>query len=646
MTSSGKGEDMVTTEGQLSLFDFGKEAFRIKKKIRLIELFGGIGAQSKSLEALGADFENWRYVEWCYKSIASYKAIHFPEDRKDYSEGMSVHDVRKFIADSGVSDDWNSPMGERKAMALPERKARMIFNDIKASRCIPDITKAKASDFGISENGYCYVMTYSFPCQDLSLAGKRKGMAKGGGTRSGMLWEVERILREMRSDGKVPDVLVMENVPQVTKDSVSWNGWLQFLESIGYTSVGGVLNAKDFGIPQNRERFFLVSALGDYAVGFPGAKIVGRHCLKDFCEAKAERRFFITEDQLKGIVSWGRKHFNPDDFAKDCIGTIETTQTKGMAKFIGLDDAPKPLQNIEGETARPILSSEGGRGNQYNYIGIATDCDGISTNDSESHFRGPLKGLSRTIKTDGKQGAQIEVVGNMNGHQSGNVYSSEGIAPSLCAHTHGETNESYAFDKQTVVLLNSSDEKGKERHLQDRIYSEEGISPTINATPSFSPSFAFGGNEIIQIGNASKDRDGFKNPTAGRVYSPEGISPTLNTDGGGSHIPLVSCDANGLGVYGIGGKFLYVRRLMPIEAWRLMGFGSKDYELASESLKRFRKESFPLSHEAWLYHEAGDSIVVTVLMAVFGELLGVGWEGMVGDYAEGLMRERGKTWAR
>lgn len=84
----------------------------------------------------------------------------------------------------------------------------------------------------------------------------------------------------------------------------------------------------------------------------------------------------------------------------------------------------------------------------------------------------------------------------------------------------------------------------------------------------------------------------------------------------------------------------YIRRLLPIEAWRLMGFDKKDYELASESLKRFRKDSFPLSHESWLYHEAGDSIVVTVLMAVFGELLGIEWKEKVEAYVKKLFHER------
>lgn len=416
--------------GQMSLFDFGKEKFTTNKRIRLIELFGGIGAQSKALENLGVGFERWRYVEWCYKSIASYKAMHFPEDHRDYSEGISVSDIKKFIAESGVSDDWNSPMGQKKAMALSEGKARMIFNDIKASHCLPDITKAHASDFAISHDGFCYVMTYSFPCQDLSIAGKKKGMAKGSGTRSGMLWEVERLLREMKESGKAPDALIMENVPQVTNDSVSWNDWLRFLESVGYTNKGGVLNAKDFGVPQNRERFFLVSVFGDFAISLPSLGVDERHCLMDFCEKKAERRFFMTAEQLKRIVSWGS-----------------------------------------------------GRGNR---------------------------------------GTQIEILGSVNGHQSGNIYSSNGLALSLCSHTHGETNEACGFEQQEVVPLNAIDEKGKERHLQDRVYSAKGISPAINASPSFSPSFAFDKNEVIQIGNINKGKENFKTPQReGRIHQKE-----------------------------------------------------------------------------------------------------------------------------
>lgn len=105
-------------------------------------------------------------------------------------------------------------------------------------------------------------------CQDLSCAGRQRGMAKGTGTRSGLLWEVERLLREMQER---PQILLMENVPQVVSEKFigDFSKWLEFLESIGYTSKYEILNAKDYGVPQNRERCFMVSWQGDYFYDFP-----------------------------------------------------------------------------------------------------------------------------------------------------------------------------------------------------------------------------------------------------------------------------------------------------------------------------------------------------------------------------------------
>ena len=99
--------------------------------------------------------------------------------------------------------------------------------------------------------------------QDLSLAGLGKGMSKGSGTRSGLLWEVERILDECKELGTLPQVLCMENVSQVhgKKNIADFNMWIDKLNSLGYTSNWADLNAKNYGVPQNRNRTFMISRL-------------------------------------------------------------------------------------------------------------------------------------------------------------------------------------------------------------------------------------------------------------------------------------------------------------------------------------------------------------------------------------------------
>lgn len=202
---------------QISLFD-GTQPFKIDKPIRLIELFAGIGSQAKALENLGADFEHYRICEFDKYAVESYNAIH----------GTNFQPS--------------------------------------------DITTLKGKDLGIVDTDkYCYVMTYSFPCQDLSPAGNGKGMRKGSGTRSGLLWEVERLLTGTKT---LPQVLIMENVPQVIgqKNMPDFAKWIAFLDGLGYKSKYALLNAKDYGIPQNRERCFMVSILGDYYYIFPKPK--------------------------------------------------------------------------------------------------------------------------------------------------------------------------------------------------------------------------------------------------------------------------------------------------------------------------------------------------------------------------------------
>lgn len=148
---------------QINLFEILFEPYKITKYIRLIELFAGIGSQAKALERLNVDFQHYKVVEFDKYAIKSYNAIH----------------------------DTNFETS--------------------------DITLIHAKDLEIVETDkYEYIMTYSFPCQDLSLAGKQRGMKKGSGTRSGLLWEVERLLDEcVETNGNLPQVLLMENVPEV-----------------------------------------------------------------------------------------------------------------------------------------------------------------------------------------------------------------------------------------------------------------------------------------------------------------------------------------------------------------------------------------------------------------------------------------------
>ena len=125
-------------------------------------------------------------------------------------------------------------------------------------------------------------------------------MSKGEGTRSGLLWEVERLLNEV---DELPQILLMENVPQVHSDKnvADFAKWIDRLEKLGYKSKYQDLNAKDYGVPQNRERCFMVSWLGDYYYHFP-APIPLEKRLKDVLEESVDEKFYLSDETVKRLI--------------------------------------------------------------------------------------------------------------------------------------------------------------------------------------------------------------------------------------------------------------------------------------------------------------------------------------------------------
>ena len=294
---------MKQAEFQISLFD-GDHKLTINKPIRLIELFAGYGSQALALKYLGVNFEHWKICEWAVKSIQAYKDVHFDDDNTDYSETKTQDEIINYLYSKGISANYNEPMTIEQIKRLGEQKQRTIYNNIVATHNLVSVCNCHASDLDISDTDkYTYIMTYSFPCQDLSAAGKKLGMAKGSGTRSGLLWEVERILDEC--NGKLPQILLMENVPDVigAKNSEHFAKWLQKLDSLGYKSKWEILNAKDYGVPQNRERCFMVSWLGNCYYDFPQKQKLKLR-LKDMLETKVDEKYYLSQ---KGIEYFDKK---------------------------------------------------------------------------------------------------------------------------------------------------------------------------------------------------------------------------------------------------------------------------------------------------------------------------------------------------
>jgi DNA (cytosine-5)-methyltransferase 1 len=181
---------------------------------------------------------------------------------------------------------------------MGENKCRTVYNNIKATNNLVSVCNVKAKDLQITDTDrFTYLLTYSFPCQDLSVGGQQKGMERGSGTRSGLLWEVERILKDCN---ELPQILIMENVPQIinAKNRKTFNSWLDELEKLGYRSYYNVMNGKEYGMCQQRERCFMVSILGDYIYSFP-KPIHMKKELKDLIEEEVDEKFYLSEKGLK-----------------------------------------------------------------------------------------------------------------------------------------------------------------------------------------------------------------------------------------------------------------------------------------------------------------------------------------------------------
>lgn len=285
---------------QISFFD-GSRKFTFDKPIRLIELFAGIGSQAKALTNLNVPYEHYKISEWDIYSMVSYNAIHIG-DWADYSGDMSREQLTDSLYNFGISANGKEPMSYQQIGSKPIGWLKTIYSTIKATNNVVSITNTHGQDLEITDTDeYCYVMTYSFPCQDLSKAGKGRGMARDSGTRSGLLWEVERLLEEC---DELPQVLLMENVPDVvgTGNIKHFAEWLRKLESLGYYNKHEILNAKNYGIPQNRERCFMVSILGDYYYEFPKPKKLDLR-LADMLEDKVDESYYINDAQIEKILN-------------------------------------------------------------------------------------------------------------------------------------------------------------------------------------------------------------------------------------------------------------------------------------------------------------------------------------------------------
>lgn len=255
--------------------------------LKVFEAFSGVGSQRMALRNLGVDYEVVATSEVDDFAVKSYAAIH---DNNKVVPEETVENMESYLQKRNIPLNKD---GARKN--LRGKRLREFYEVCIKSNNLGDISKVDTQDIPDHD-----LFTYSFPCQDISVAGNELGLDEGSGTRSGLLWECQKVIA-----GKKPKYLLLENVKNLVgkKHKPNFDKWLEWLKDQGYTNYWEVLNAKDFGIPQNRERVFVVSILGEHKPYiFPSKeKLMLR--LKDILEDEVDEKYYLDDEKTEKLIA-------------------------------------------------------------------------------------------------------------------------------------------------------------------------------------------------------------------------------------------------------------------------------------------------------------------------------------------------------
>jgi DNA (cytosine-5)-methyltransferase 1 len=335
---------------QLSILEqFTTEPIK-KERVRVFEAFAGYGSQSLALDWLNIDYEPVGYAEIDPYAIKAHIALH--GDVKNYG----------------------------------------------------DVTKLSVADLPDMD-----LFTYSFPCQDISVAGKQNGLAKDSGTRSSLLWECERII-----EGKRPKYLMMENVKNLVgvENYPHFMAFVQLLEGFGYNNYWQVINAKECGIPQNRERVFCVSVRQDVDDGsFYFEKPFDNGLrLKDLLESEVDEKYYLNHDMVSFFIQNTLKQQENGNGFK-----FDPQSGERYAKAITTRSGGRMDDNFIADEQVVLMVREATKQGYAIAQTLTTSCNQAVVEPNE------IKQIGNLIETDSFGGNP----------QAGRIYGAEGIAPTL-----------------------------------------------------------------------------------------------------------------------------------------------------------------------------------------------------------------------
>lgn len=228
----------------------------------IVELFSGIGSQAKALQNIGLEINVLGTCEWDIHASIAYDAIHNSPELPFEILKLSKDELLDKLQNYTLSNDGKEKMEFTTLKTYSVASLRRIYASIIRSRNFVDVSSLTGEEMPKKID----ILTYSFPCQDLSNVGAfhgyNKGIDKNSGSRSSLLWQVGRILKEMKeAHRRLPRYLLMENVPSLLskRHFENFTTWIKDLEELGYVSKYFELNAHDFGLPQNRPRLLMIS---------------------------------------------------------------------------------------------------------------------------------------------------------------------------------------------------------------------------------------------------------------------------------------------------------------------------------------------------------------------------------------------------
>lgn len=418
-----------------------------------------------------------------------------------------------------------------------------------AERNYGDISKidwAQVPDFDL--------FTYSSPCQDFSQAGKQAGGTEGSGTRSSLLWECRRAILAKR-----PKYLLMENVAALVSQKFIrlFNAWQLELESYGYRNFAKVLNAKDYGVPQNRERIFMVSVLDEAArYEFPDPMPLTIR-LKDVLEKEVEERYYLSEKALEGMQ---RRH-NGDGFCYE--------------------------SDIR-EYSKCITTEEGDGTNLANYIKdpIVLGWSRSQEGKDEVISRHPVK-VANCVTAGKRDNTQNYVVEPM-------IVAQRGREPKVMTPNRTE------YGKQIRKQYEACEIEEQRKNIQQLEPRNDGVSNTLTSVQK---------DNYVLIPEATKD--GYIPMEFGGVCDlsyPNSDTRRGRVQEGGTVAPTLTCGVeNSLRRIEYGYR---IRKLTERECFRLM-------DMPEEYIDRIQAAGISRSQQ---YKMAGNSIVVACLYYIFDKL--------------------------